>query len=102
MPRLTAQDYLAHRRLLIEEWFEHDAFAFGEVSLSGQHGVHDYYAPTESFSDAEALSHRAAMTKAFPSLPQKAGRALQVLVTIRDRKAPRVVEARTPPPETGR
>lgn len=58
MPRLNAKDYLALRRLHIEEWFEHDAYAFGEVPLQSQHDLHDYFAPTEAFSDAEALRHR--------------------------------------------
>lgn len=30
MPRLTSRDYLAQRRLLIEEWFDRDAIAFAE------------------------------------------------------------------------
>lgn len=69
MPRLTSRDYLAQRRLLIEEWFDRDAIAFGDVPLQAQHDLHDFYAPTEPFSDAEALKHRATMAKTFPSLP---------------------------------
>lgn len=80
MPRLTSKDFLAQRRLLIEEWYEHDAIAFGDVPLQGQRDLHDFYAPAEPFGDADALKHRAAMTEAFPSLPQKAGRALQALL----------------------
>lgn len=80
MPRLTSKDYLTQRHLLIEEWFDRDAIAFGDVPLQAQHDLHDFYAPTELLSDADALKHRAAMTKAFPSLPQKAGRALQTLL----------------------
>lgn len=66
MPRLTSQDYLAQRRLLIKEWYEHDAIAFGDIPLQAQHDLHDFYAPTEPMSDADALKHRAAMAKAFP------------------------------------
>ena len=84
MPRLTSKDYLAQRRLLIKEWCERDAIAFGEVPLQGQHDLHDFYAPTEPLSDADALEHRVAMAKAFPSLPQKAGRALQALLLGRE------------------
>lgn len=94
MPRLTSRDYLAQRRLLIEEWFDRDAIAFAEVPLQGQHDLHDFYAPTEPFSDTEALKHRAAMAKAFPSLPQKAGRALQALLRGKELHEQRLVVAR--------
>lgn len=96
MPRLTTQDYLTHRRLLIEEWFEHDANAFAEVPFQAQHDLHDFYAPTEPLSDAEALKHRTAMTEAYPALPQKAGRAFQTLLAVRERKAQRVVRTDVP------
>ena len=84
MPRLTSRDYLTQRRLLIEEWHDRDAIAFGDISFQAQHNLHDFYTPAEPFSDTEALKHRAAMTKAFPSLPQKAGRALQALLLGRE------------------
>ncbi|GAB2513273.1 hypothetical protein [Paramicrobacterium agarici] len=93
MPRLTSKDYLAQRRLLIEEWFERDMIAFGNVSFQAQHDLHDFYAPTEPFSDAEALKHRAVMTKGFPSLPQKAGRALQALLHGHELHEQRLVAA---------
>lgn len=101
MPRLTSQDYLAQRRLLIEEWYEHDAVAFGDTPIPAQHDLHDFYAPTEPLSDADALKHRAAMTRAFPSLPQKAGRAFQMLIAVRELKALRGAEARTSPRKPG-
>lgn len=94
MPRLTSKDYLAQRRLLIEEWFDRDTVAFGDVALQTQHDLHDFYVPTEPFSDAEALMHHAVMTKAFPSLPQKAGRALQALLLGRELHEQRLVSAR--------
>lgn len=101
MPRLTSRDYLAQRRLLIEEWYEYDAVAFGDTPIPAQHDLHDYYAPTEPLSDADALKHRAAMTKAFPSLPQKAGRAFQMLIAAREMRALRMAEARTSPRKPG-
>ncbi|WP_298864178.1 hypothetical protein [uncultured Microbacterium sp.] len=94
MPRLTSKDYLAQRRLLIEEWFDRDAIGFGDVPLQAQHDLHDFYAPTESFTDVDALEHRFAMTKAFPSLPQKAGRALEALLLGQELREQRLAAAR--------
>lgn len=93
MPRLTSKDYLAQRRL-IEEWCERDMVAFGDVPLQAQHDLHDFYAPAEPFSDTEALKHRDVMTKAFPSLPQKAGRASQALLHGHELHEQRLVATR--------
>lgn len=61
MLRMTFKDCLAQRQLLIEEWHDRDAVAFGDVLLQGQHDLHDFYAPTEPFSDAYAqLIHNCA------------------------------------------
>ena len=100
MPRLTAKTYLEHRLLLMVEWWDHQGGAFLEISLPQQRDLHDYYAPAEPLTDEQALAHRAAMTEAFPALPQKAGRAMQALIAARDapprqhdrsRSGPRIV-----------
>jgi len=79
MPRLTSRDYLTHRQFLRQEWDERDGAAFADLPHQQQLDLHDYFAPPVSFTDREALMHRSEMTKAFPSLPQKAGRAYEAL-----------------------
>lgn len=79
MPRLANRDYLIQRQYLIEEWLERDGGSFGNLPYHHQIDLHDFYAPAEPMTDLEATRHRAAMTKAFPSLPQKAGRAYQAV-----------------------
>ena len=79
MLRLTSHDYLINRRLLCVEWKKRNGAAFAELPLQYQRDLHDYFAPSVTFTDKEALTHRDEMTKAFPSLPQKAGRALQAI-----------------------
>lgn len=84
MPRLTTRDYLIQRQFLVEEWFEREGAAFGNLPLQNQRDLHDYYAPSVPFTDQEALTHREQMTEAFPPLPQKAGRAYQAVCSAVD------------------
>jgi hypothetical protein len=93
MPRLTSRDYLIHRLFLCEQWEEHDGAAFADLPMQEQRDLHDYYAPTVSFTEKEALAHRTAMTKAFPSLPQKAGRAYQSIQAAVDGTPNQIVDA---------
>ena len=79
MPRLSNRDYLIQRQYLVEEWLGRDGGSFGNLPYQHQIDLHDFYAPAEPMTDLEATRHRAAMTKAFPSLPQKAGRAYQAI-----------------------
>ena len=79
MPRLIPRDYLIHRHFLCQQWREQDGAAFADLPLQQQLDLHDYYAPSVPLADQQALTHRSEMTKAFPSLPQKAGRAYQAL-----------------------
>ncbi len=79
MPRLTNRDYLNNRRLLCEQWLEHDGGAFINLPRQAQLDLHDYYAPSREMWDDDAITHRDAVAKQFPSLPQKAGRALEAL-----------------------
>ena len=37
--------------------------------------IHDFYEPSKSFTDRQLRAHRAAITKARPSLPHQAGKA---------------------------
>ncbi|MGN8026046.1 hypothetical protein [Microbacterium sp. 22242] len=84
MPRLTNRDYLTHRHFLIELWNEMEGAVFAELPGWAQHDLHDFYAPSEFMWDDDALAHRAAITKAFPALPQKAGRAYEALKAYRE------------------
>lgn len=94
MPRLTSRDYLLQRQYLVEEWLEHGAGSFGLLPYRHQIDLHDFYAPAEPMTDLEATRHRAAMTKAFPSLPQKAGRAYQALQDAASGLPNQLVDAR--------
>ncbi|MCS5735102.1 hypothetical protein [Herbiconiux daphne] len=79
MPRLTSNDYLSTRSALFQLWTATDGFVFAVLSGHAQRDLHDYFAFTVPMTDREALAHRTAMTKAFPSLPQTAGRAFQAV-----------------------
>jgi hypothetical protein len=79
MPRLTSRDYFTHRQFLREEWDERDGAASADLPYQQQLDLHDYFAPSAVFTEREALTHRSEMTKAFPSLPQKAGRACEAM-----------------------
>jgi len=94
MPRLTSRDYLIQRQYLVEEWLEHDAGSFGLLPYRHQIDLHDFYAPAEPMTDLEATRHREAMTKAFPSLPQKAGRAYQALQDAANGLPNQLIDAR--------
>ena len=84
MPRLTSRDYLIHRQFLRQQWEDRDGAAFADLPLQEQRDLHDYFAPSVTFTDKEALTHRDEMTKVFPSLPQEAGRALQSVRAVID------------------
>ena len=79
MPRLTTRDYLRIRHFLIRLWAQGDGHDFAALPGHAQRDLHDYFAPAVSMSDRDALAHRKQMTEAFPSLPQKAGRAFEGL-----------------------
>jgi len=90
MPRLTSRDYLTHRQFLRQYWEERDGAGFADLPLHYQRDLHDYYAPSVPISEKQALRHRAEITKAFPSLPQKAGRAYQAIRAAKD-KTPNMI-----------
>lgn len=81
MPRLTPTAYLRHRQQLIRLWKLDAGGAFAVISSFAQRDLHDYYAVVAHMTDGQALEHRAAMTKAFPSLPSQAGRAYAALIS---------------------
>jgi len=93
MPRLTSRDYLINRQFLHEQWKRHDGAVYADLPLQEQRDLHDYFAPSLTLTDRGALMHRAEMTKAFPSLPQKAGRAYQAIQAAVDGVPNAIVDA---------
>lgn len=93
MPRLTANDYLTNRAFLRNQWIAGDGAAFADLPLLEQRDLHDYYAPSVPMTEREALTHRSEMTKAFPSLPQTAGRAFQAISAAIDGMPNQIVDA---------
>lgn len=92
MPRLTTRDYLTIRRFLIELWNENDGQAFGVLPGYAQRDLHDYFAPTVPMTDRDALAHRKQMTRAFSSLPQKAGRDFEALCASLERRPNQMID----------
>ena len=75
MPRLTHTDYIAAHDYLYKIWKQDNA-TFALLSWSDQMVIHDYFAPTEKLAKEDLIAHRAIMTRASPSLPQRAGKVL--------------------------
>lgn len=86
MPRLTNRDYLTIRHFLVRLRKQDHGDSFEVLPGYAQRELHDFYAPTVFMTDEDAVAHRAAMTKAFPALPQSAGRAFEALrASLEDR-----------------
>ena len=99
MTRLTNTTYLIQHHQLKSEWFSEGGGAFALLSPTEQWTLHSYYEFTKSLSDKELCAHRAAVTRAQPSLPQRAGKAIAHLALFSER-----LEAyrASPHPETRR
>ena len=96
MPRLTSKNYLRTHDRLRRLWL-HDPRVFAELAPMEQWQLYDFFKPDKDWSDLELLQHREAITAERPSLPQRAGRALEkfwgtsaarALVQVRTAKAP--------------
>lgn len=85
MTRLTNTTYLIQHHQLKAEWFSESGGAFIMLSPTEQWTLHSYYEFTKPLSDDQLLAHRAAVSKAQPSLPQSAGKALAKLATFTKR-----------------
>lgn len=95
MPRLTDAQYLHQRQALRVDWFEDNAWTFGRLDPMDEMDLHAYFAPTKTFTDEQAIAHRAAITTQYPSLPQSAGRAYaRALVYLGKRSAPQPIVKR--------
>jgi hypothetical protein len=85
MTRLTNTTYLIQHHQLKDEWFSESGGAFIMLSPTEQWILHSYYEFTKHLSDTELLAHRAAVSKAQPSLPQSAGKAIAKLAIFTKR-----------------
>ena len=74
LPRLTNPDYLDQRHRLMIAW-EFRPHLFAELELYEQHALHDFFAFSRELFDDDAVLYRREVSKRWPSLPQKAGRA---------------------------
>ena len=105
MPRLTSRDYLLQRHYLCTLWDKNEGGVFAVLPGQQQRDLQDYYAASGHISEQQALTHRAAMSKAFPSLPQSAGRAFNALRDHLDGKPNQIVDShlmkRTAPEKIG-
>lgn len=84
MARLTPKEFLKRRQLLTEIWFHDGGATYAMIPHQMQRDLHDFFAPTELLTDKQAHQHRKKVSKAFPSLPQKAGRAYEALSAYRE------------------
>lgn len=75
MTRLTHTTYTLHHHQLRREWLDRHGFAFTMLSPTEQILIHDFYEPSKPLTDRQLRAHRAAITRARPSLPHQAGKA---------------------------
>ncbi len=85
MTRLTNTTYLAQHHQLKSEWFSEGGGAFALLSPTEQWALHSYYEFTKNLGDRKLLAHRAAVTRAQPSLPKRAGKAITHLALFSER-----------------
>lgn len=75
MPRLTPNNYLKTYDRLRRLWLR-DPRLFAELTPKDQWFLFDYFQLHRDLTDLQLLQHREQVTKARPSLPHQAGRAL--------------------------
>ena len=85
MTRLTNTTYLTQHHQLKIEWFSEHGGAFIMLSPTEQWALHRYYEFSKHLTDTELLAHRAALTRAQPSLPHRAGKAFTRLRLFSER-----------------
>lgn len=76
MSRLSNAPFLAAHHWLRQLWLA-DLSSYAQVSERDQIELHLYFCPSKDWSDDKLLEHRRIISKADPSLPQRAGRSLQ-------------------------
>ena len=85
MTRLTNTTYLTQHHQLKSEWFSESGGAFIMLSPAEQWTLHGYYEFTKHLADDQLLAHRAAVSRAQPSLPHRAGKAFAKLAVFAER-----------------
>ena len=78
MPRRTTTGYLSTHHQLKNLWLTSQS-VFGLLSSRDQQLLHDYFRPSEDLTDQALLIHKATITEAQPSLPNRAGKVLRQL-----------------------
>jgi len=91
MPRLTDANYINQRKKLRSDWYDRNGHAFGYLSGPEQRDLHLYFAVTKDLRENDRLRHRAEISKADPSLPQRAGRAYAAIAPHLDDDWPKQV-----------
>jgi hypothetical protein len=79
MPRLTNHDFLVLHHALRQLWLD-KRLVFGDLTSRQQWELHQYFVPARDMSHAKLLAHRRQVTKEHPSLPQRAGRVIGLLL----------------------
>lgn len=82
MARLTNTSYLKQHHQLKKEWLSENGGAFALLSASGQWLLHEFYEFTKDLSDGDLVTHRNLISRAQPSLPQRAGKAIARLALL--------------------
>jgi hypothetical protein len=82
MPRLNNTNFLKAHHWLRQLWLE-DIGNYAQLYPPDQTELHLFFCPSKDWSDDKLIEHRQIMSKADPSLPQRAGRALKRFELVR-------------------
>jgi hypothetical protein len=74
VPRLSNTAYCGRHEFLQRAWYDFQII-YTILSPQAQWDLHDYYRPQDDLSTERLITHREAITKQFPSLPNKAGKS---------------------------
>jgi hypothetical protein len=81
MPRLTNQRYILIHRALRHHWLNNQVL-FSYLTPNEQWDLHDFFKSYVDMPDAVLLQHRQEVSAKFPSLAQRAGKALRHLDAV--------------------
>jgi hypothetical protein len=98
VPRLSNKQYLNQRVFLAKTRREVPG-AFSSLTYAQQRDIHDYFQPNENWTEEEVLEHRVVVSRAQPSLPQRAGKHFRQ-VTVEVELPTQPITARAEPTTT--